>query len=92
MRGNYEQLQGNHFFKSSIIKVRFRVIDTNILYVTTSYRPIAKLSDRAFILHENEAYCVKKIILLYFYVSKSEFECLRRVFMVISSFFSIFLF
>ena len=23
------------------------------------YRPIAKLSDRAFILHENEAYCAK---------------------------------
>ena len=24
-----------------------------------NYRPIAKLSDRAFKLHENEAYCVK---------------------------------
>jgi low temperature requirement protein LtrA len=35
----------------------------------------------------------KQIILLYFYMAKNEFQCLRRVFMVISSFlFSIFLF
>ena len=37
------------------------------------YRPIAKLSDRAFAKHENEAYCVKTKNSLYFYIAKSEF-------------------
>ena len=37
------------------------------------HRPIAKLSGRASILHENEAYCAKTKNSLYFYIAKSEF-------------------
>jgi hypothetical protein len=51
------------------------------------YRPIAKLSDRALNCTKTRLIMQKQIILLYFYVAKNEFQCLRRVFMVISSFF-----
>ena len=33
--------------------------EDDLVDILTDHRPIAKLSDRAFAKHENEAYCVK---------------------------------
>ena len=53
-------------------------------------RPIAKLRDRAFAKHENEAYCVKTKNSLYFYMRKVNFRGLKCFFCNVFDLFLIF--